>query len=115
MACAGESHGWSDGLERSHEHRDLHFRLRHPGTAGAAGGSAPRGWGRAMIQITHRYTGRPLYTSETASSLREAVVQAVVEGANLAGADLADAYLAGAHLAGANLAGADLADAYLAD
>ena len=68
-----------------------------------------------MIQITHRYTGRPLYTSETASSLREAVVQAVVEGANLAGADLADAYLAGAHLAGANLAGADLADAYLAD
>src|SRR5690606_25788498 len=71
--------------------------------------------GGTMIQITHRYTGRPLYTSETASSLREAVVQAVVEGANLAGADLADAYLAGAHLAGANLAGADLADAYLAD
>lgn len=56
-----------------------------------------------MIQITHRYTGRPLYTSETASSLREAVVQAVVEGARLTDADLARANLAGACLAGAYL------------
>jgi len=42
-----------------------------------------------MIQITHRYTGDTLYTSETAASLREAVVQAVFEGADLTGACLA--------------------------
>ena len=43
-----------------------------------------------MIQITNRYTARTLYTSETADSLREAVAQAVVEGADLTGANLTD-------------------------
>jgi hypothetical protein len=67
-----------------------------------------------MIEITHRFTGAVLYKSEGATSLREAVVEAVSSGANLAGANLADANLAGAYLAGAYLAGANLAGAYLA-
>ncbi len=72
-----------------------------------------------VFDIRHRFTGLVLFKSETASTLREAVLEAIsaranLAGANLAGADLAGANLAGADLADANLAGANLADAYLA-
>ena len=73
-----------------------------------------------MYEIKHRLTGKVLYRSDTADSVRDAVVEAVAAYANLtyaklARADLADANLTGAQLAGANLAGANLARADLAD
>jgi hypothetical protein len=94
-----------------------------------------------MYVIRNRFTNVALYTSDTATSLAEALSEVLARhrawrygegdgsranlagadlagadlaGANLAGADLAGANLARADLAGANLAGADLADANLA-
>ena len=58
-------------------------------------------------------SGVVLYRSDGATSLREAVVAAVREGANLRGANLRDAYLSGANLSGAYLSGANLRDADL--
>ena len=63
-------------------------------------------------------SGVVLYRSDGATSLREAVVAAVREGAYLSGANLRDAdlsgaYLSGAYLSGAYLSGANLRDAYL--
>ena len=66
------------------------------------------------ITIKHRYTNAIIFTSDTASTVKEAVPEAVRAGADLADADLADADLAGAYLARAYLAGADLARADLA-
>ena len=65
-------------------------------------------------------SGVVLYRSDGATSLREAVVAAVREGANLrgaylSGANLRDANLSGAYLSGANLSGANLRDANLRD
>jgi hypothetical protein len=88
-----------------------------------------------MIEIKNRFTGAVLFRSESATTTRQALEEAVMAradltgaylaranladadltDANLADADLADANLAGANLAGANLADADLADANLAD
>ena len=56
--------------------------------------------------------GSILYTSEKAT-LREAVIEAVGEGANLSGANLCDANLRDANLRDANLRNADLRDADL--
>jgi len=56
--------------------------------------------------------GSILYTSEKAT-LREAVIEAVGEGANLRNADLRDADLSGANLCDANLRDANLRDANL--
>jgi hypothetical protein len=77
------------------------------------------------IEIKHRFTDAVLFSSKTAKTVREALIEAIAARANLAGAnlagaylaraDLADAYLAGANLAGAYLARAYLARAYLAD
>ena len=72
-----------------------------------------------MIQIKHRYTRAVIFEHE-GPAIKDAVIAAVLAGANLAGADLtgahlADAHLAGAHLAGAYLKGADLRGANLAD
>ena len=50
-------------------------------------------------------SGIVLYRSDGATSLREAVVAAVREGAYLSGANLRDADLRGADLRGANLSG----------
>ena len=76
-----------------------------------------------MIEIKHRDTNATIYRSDTATTVREAVEEAVNAGANLsyaylgsanlAGADLSYAYLGSANLAGANLADADLSSAYL--
>ena len=70
-------------------------------------------------------SGAVLYRSDGATSLREAVVAAVREGAYLRGANLRDANLTGANLSGAylrdanlrdaNLSGANLSGAYLRD
>ena len=50
-----------------------------------------------MFEIVERYTRALLYRSETASTAREAVIEAVKTGANLAGANLAGADLTGAN------------------
>ncbi len=70
-----------------------------------------------MIEIKHRITGKVLYSCGLAT-VKEAVAEAVGEGANLSGANLrganlSGAYLSGADLRGANLSGADLRGAYL--
>jgi len=62
--------------------------------------------------------GQPLYTAESASTIREAVIAAVrtgvaLSGAYLGGADLRDANLSGAYLGGADLRDANLSGAYL--
>ena len=58
-------------------------------------------------------SGVVLYRGDSAESLREAVIAATREGANLSGADLRGAYLIGANLRDANLSDADLRDANL--
>ena len=64
------------------------------------------------ITIYNR-SGDELYTAETATTPREAVVAAVAAGANLSGANLIGADLRNADLIGADLIGADLRIAYL--
>lgn len=54
-----------------------------------------------MIEIRHRHANAVLYKSETATTLKAALAEAVKAGADLAGAYLADANLADADLAGA--------------
>jgi hypothetical protein len=81
------------------------------------------------IEIKHRWTGAVIYRSETATTVREAVIElatkaianlsrANLSGADLSGADLSDANLSDANLSradlsGANLSRADLSGAYL--
>ena len=76
-----------------------------------------------MIEIKRWTDGKVLYTAETASDVREAVIEARrgevnlreanLRRANLWGADLWGADLRGADLGGANLRGADLRGADL--
>ena len=76
-----------------------------------------------MIEIKRRFTDTVLFKSETATRIKEALVDAVkscadlsgayLVGAYLVGADLSGAYLSGADLSGADLRGADLRGAYL--
>ncbi len=65
------------------------------------------------IEILSHYTNAVIYRSEDSQSVREAMMIAVGEGANLEGAYLEGADLEGANLEGANLEGADLEGAYL--
>lgn len=60
-------------------------------------------------------SGAVLYRGDSAESLREAVIAAVREGANLSGANLRCAVLSDAVLSGADLSGADLSGANLRD
>jgi hypothetical protein len=72
--------------------------------------------------VKHR-NGTDLFKSDNATTVREAVTEAVkggaylrgayLRGADLGGADLRGAYLRGAYLRGADLRGADLRGAYL--
>jgi hypothetical protein len=66
-----------------------------------------------MIEILHRYTNDVLFRSETASTVREALEQAVAAGASLVNASLDNARLDGARLDGARLVGASLVGASL--
>jgi hypothetical protein len=63
------------------------------------------------IEIKHRFTGDVLYTGS--GSVREALIKAVAERADLSGANLRGANLRGANLSGADLYGADLRGADL--
>ena len=67
---------------------------------------------KTTIQIKNRFTGDIIYKSEK-STLKEAVVEAKREGANLRDADLSGANLSGASLSGANLSDANLSGANL--
>ena len=64
------------------------------------------------MQIKNIY-GDVIYTSETATTLRDVVIEAVKSGANLSYADLSYADLSGADLSGASLSGANLSYADL--
>ncbi len=66
------------------------------------------------IEIKNRFTGSVLfeYTKES-NTVKETIIKAVSEGANLRGAYLEGANLEGAYLEGANLEGANLEGAYL--
>jgi hypothetical protein len=66
-----------------------------------------------VIEIRHRYANAVLFRSETASTLRAALEQAVAVGARLDGARLDGARLDGARLDGASLDGASLDGARL--
>ena len=66
-----------------------------------------------MIEIKHRLNQVVLFESETATSQKEAVSEAVRQSADLRGANLGGANLRGANLGGANLGGADLRGADL--
>ena len=84
-----------------------------------------------MIELKSRYSEKKvLFKSEAATTVKEALVEAVnkkaylggadlrgadLRGAYLRGADLRGAYLRDADLGGADLRGADLRDAYLRD
>ena len=65
------------------------------------------------IEILSRYTGALLYSSVTAQTIAEAVVEAVRNGANLCGANLCGPNLVRANLDGANLVRANLDGANL--
>ena len=71
-----------------------------------------------MIAIPHRWKSEPVYISETATTRREAVIEATRKQIDLSGAylievDLSEADLSGAYLIGADLSGADLSGADL--
>ena len=66
-------------------------------------------------EIRNRYNNSIIYTSKTAETIAETLVEAVAAGANLGGANLGGAYLRDANLGGANLGGAYLGGAYLGD
>lgn len=65
-----------------------------------------------MIEIKHRHTGAVLYTSG-GESLRDAVMQAARDRADLRGSDLSGSDLRGSDLSFADLRGSDLRGAYL--
>ena len=67
-----------------------------------------------MIEIK-RWDGTVLYTAQTATDVRTALVDAVRSRANLSGANLNGAYLNGANLNGADLSGANLSRANLSE
>ncbi|HXR75172.1 MAG TPA: pentapeptide repeat-containing protein [Bryobacteraceae bacterium] len=66
-----------------------------------------------MIEILNRYTRAVIYTSTSAETIAQAVVEAARVRANLSYADLSYANLSYANLSGANLSGADLSYADL--
>jgi uncharacterized protein YjbI with pentapeptide repeats len=66
------------------------------------------------FEVKHRWNRSVLFSVEC-GSLREAVVEAVKQNADLSGAYLSGADLRYADLRGANLRGANLSDAYLSD
>ncbi len=78
---------------------------------------------KKTIQIKNRYTNEVIFESETATTIKETVEEAVklradlsganLSGANLSGANLSKANLWKANLSGANLSGANLSRANL--
>lgn len=66
-----------------------------------------------QIKIVSRYASSEVRWKGDAQTVREAVLKALEEGADLEGANLRRAYLQGANLRSANLQGADLEGADL--
>ena len=66
-----------------------------------------------MIDILNHWTRGVAFHSETATTIVEAVVEAINQGAYLQGADLRGADLQGAYLRGAYLGGADLGNQWI--
>jgi uncharacterized protein YjbI with pentapeptide repeats len=66
-----------------------------------------------VFEIRHRLTKRMLYRSETATGIRQAVVEAGQRGADLREADLRGAHLSMADLNEVDLRWADMSGAYL--
>jgi len=64
------------------------------------------------MEIKHRISEKILFTDEN-KTIKETLVNAVKQGANLGEADLREANLGGAYLGGANLREADLGGANL--
>ena len=60
-----------------------------------------------MIEIKHRWKEEIIFHSETATTIKEALKEAVKEKKVLRNADLSYADLSGAYLRGAYLGGAD--------
>ena len=74
---------------------------------------------KTKIEIKNRWTGDVLfeYTTEN-NTIKDTLLEAVknkanLSGANLRGANLRGAYLSGAYLSGADLSGADLRGTYI--
>ena len=65
------------------------------------------------IEIKALWIDAVIYRSETATTVREAVIEANLSGADLSRADLSGADLSGADLSGADLSGANLSGANL--
>ena len=66
------------------------------------------------IEIKNRFTGSVLFEySKENNTIKETLLQALKENANLRGANLIDANLRGANLSGADLSGANLSGADL--
>lgn len=59
----------------------------------------------ASMEIRHRWEPRVLWQGE-AGNIKDAVIAALAEGANLSGANLSGADFSGANFSGANLSGA---------
>ena len=71
---------------------------------------------KLKIQIKNRWTGLVLFEYEKEdNTVKDTLIEAVKNGADLRGADLRGADLGGADLRGADLRGADLRCAYLGD
>jgi hypothetical protein len=69
-----------------------------------------------LVELKYRWhSNRVLFVSEVATTVAEAVIEAVAKGADLGGTDLGGANLGGADLGGANLGGADLGGANLSE
>ena len=66
-----------------------------------------------IIKITSRFDSEKVLFEGETETLKDLLVKAVDEAANLSGADLRGADLSGADLSGADLSGADLRGAYL--
>ena len=63
------------------------------------------------MEIKNRYTRQVIFSDES-GTIKEALLNAIKEGADLSGADLYGANLSGADLSRVNLSGADLSIIY---
>ena len=71
---------------------------------------------KVKIQIKNRWTGSILFEYEKEdNTIKDTLIEALKNDADLSGADLRGAYLSGADLSGADLRGAYLRDADLSD
>ena len=60
------------------------------------------------ITITKRWSSDPVFTSETATTKRQAIIEALALKVNLRGSDLRGSNLRGSNLSGSDLSGSDL-------